>query len=537
MKVLTRYLLRAHIGPFLFALVALTGIILINTLAKELSSLAGKGLPFSVVVEFFILSLPANVALTMPMAVLVAVLYTFSTLASDNEITALRSSGVDLRRASLPLVFVAGLITLLMIWFNDRVLPAANFRWRVLMTDVAQTSPLLALQAQRLNPIQAADGSTRYYLQAREIESGSGWMDEVRIYDIGTGGMIRTITADSGRVAFNSARTDLFMTLYDGEVWEVDFAEAGGFQLVDFERQVMRMEGVGEEFQRSYGSEYRTDRDMTIGMMRARIDSLRVEIANLRGPEPMDAPPADVTEPESAGEVAVAPSEVDGPPEALNGDPGGGAQAAEGAIDAASTPVDLATGTASLEDGIAAAAGASLGIAADSPAAQGDALPETADARDSVAATASTEGQNATAARSGPERVSQARINTLEFQIREYRLEIQKKFTIAFATLVFVLLGIPVALRFPRGGIGMVSVVSLAIFGIYYVGLIGGEELSDRGYVPVTLAMWTTNIIFGTLGLIGFLRLGREQGSGRGSGWGDLPRWLRLRPRSRGADS
>src|SRR5690606_10845443 len=154
-----------------------------------------------------------------------------------------------------------------------------------------------------------------------------------------------------------------------------------------------------------------------------------------------------------------------------------------------------------LEDGIAAAAGASLGIAADSPAAQGDALPETADARDSVAATASTEGQNATAARSGPERVSQARINTLELQIREYRLEIQKKFTIAFATLVFVLLGIPVALRFPRGGIGMVTVVSLAIFGIYYVGLIGGEELSDRGYVPVTLAMWTTNIIFGTLGL------------------------------------
>jgi lipopolysaccharide export system permease protein len=79
MNLFTRYLLRAHIGPFFFAFVALTGVILINTLAKEMAGLAGKGLPVSVVLEFFILSLPANIALTMPMAVLVAVLYTFST--------------------------------------------------------------------------------------------------------------------------------------------------------------------------------------------------------------------------------------------------------------------------------------------------------------------------------------------------------------------------------------------------------------------------------------------------------------------------
>ena len=96
MNLFTRYLLRAHIGPFFFAFVALTGVILINTLAKELASLAGKGLPTIVVLEFFILSLPANIALTMPMAVLVAVLYAFSHLAADNEITAMRARGAVL---------------------------------------------------------------------------------------------------------------------------------------------------------------------------------------------------------------------------------------------------------------------------------------------------------------------------------------------------------------------------------------------------------------------------------------------------------
>jgi lipopolysaccharide export system permease protein len=75
----------------------------------------------------------------------------------------------------------------------------------------------------------------------------------------------------------------------------------------------------------------------------------------------------------------------------------------------------------------------------------------------------------------------------------------------------------------------MVIGVSLAIFGIYYVGLIGGETLGNRGLVPPVLAMWLTNIVFGALGVFGFLKLGHEQGSGRGSGWGDLPRWLRRR--------
>ena len=73
MKVLTRYLLRSHVAPFFFAFLALTGVVLINTLAQQLANLAGKGLSTRVFVEFFVLSLPANIALTLPMAVLVAV--------------------------------------------------------------------------------------------------------------------------------------------------------------------------------------------------------------------------------------------------------------------------------------------------------------------------------------------------------------------------------------------------------------------------------------------------------------------------------
>ena len=130
------------------------------------------------------------------------------------------------------------------------------------------------------------------------------------------------------------------------------------------------------------------------------------------------------------------------------------------------------------------------------------------------------------------DRYIEARARNIGYQIREFQVEMHKKFAIATATLVFVLIGVPIALRFPRGGIGMVIAISLTVFGFYYVGLIGGETLGDEGYVPAAVAMWATNFIVGLLGFVGFLRLGREQGTSRGSGWGELPRWLRM-PRLR----
>jgi len=281
MRVLTRYLLKAHIGPFLFAFVALTGVILINTLAKELANLAGKGLPLGVVAEFFVLSLPANIALTLPMAVLVAVLYTFSTLAAENEVTALRASGVDLRRAAMPLLVAGALIAGGMIWFSDQVLPAANYRWRMLMTDVAATRPLLALREQAINPIPTTDGITHYYLEAQRINASTGLMHNVAIYDVSDNMVTRTINADSGRMVMNSNQTDLLLTLFDGSVREIDFGEISSFQTVAFEQQIMRMEGVSDRLERSEESSFRTDRDMTLAMMRERIRALRRELAEL----------------------------------------------------------------------------------------------------------------------------------------------------------------------------------------------------------------------------------------------------------------
>lgn len=103
-----------------------------------------------------------------------------------------------------------------------------------------------------------------------------------------------------------------------------------------------------------------------------------------------------------------------------------------------------------------------------------------------------------------------------------YDVEIQKKFAISVACAIFVLLGAPVALRFPRGGVGLVIGVSFAVFGLYYVGLIAGEPLAQNGAVSSFWAMWVSNVVFLVVGLAMLARVGRAGSTSRG---GELGEW------------
>lgn len=90
------------------------------------------------------------------------------------------------------------------------------------------------------------------------------------------------------------------------------------------------------------------------------------------------------------------------------------------------------------------------------------------------------------------------------------------------ACISFVIIGIVLALRFPRGGIGLVIGGGLLIFSVHYVGLTAGESLADRGLVSPWVAMWSPNIVLTILGLLGLLRVSRESGSTRGGDFQEI---------------
>jgi len=125
--------------------------------------------------------------------------------------------------------------------------------------------------------------------------------------------------------------------------------------------------------------------------------------------------------------------------------------------------------------------------------------------------------------------VARARITDARSTVSRYEVEIQKKFALAAACIVFVLFGAPIALRFPRGGVGVVIVVSIVAFGLYYVCLIAGETLANKLIMNPFWAMWAANAIFTAAGLIFLLRVQHHGAGTRGADASEM--WDALRQR------
>ena len=106
------------------------------------------------------------------------------------------------------------------------------------------------------------------------------------------------------------------------------------------------------------------------------------------------------------------------------------------------------------------------------------------------------------------------RMDVEEKRQAQYLVEIHKKFSTSFACLIFVLIGAPLGIMARKGGIGTGILYSLAFFVIYWICLIGGENLADRLIVSPELAMWASNIIIGSFGIFITIAMVRDRFSG-----------------------
>ena len=148
--ILVRYVLKELIAPFLAALFGITFLFVVDFLVKILDNVLSKGLPASTVLEIFALNLAWMLSLSIPMAVLVASLMAFGRLSGDQEITACKAAGVSPLSLMRPVLIVSMLISVLMVVFNNWVLPEANHRSVELMNAVSRKKPHVFIDAGRL---------------------------------------------------------------------------------------------------------------------------------------------------------------------------------------------------------------------------------------------------------------------------------------------------------------------------------------------------------------------------------------------------
>ena len=402
----------------------ITFILFVNFLLRAIDRFLGKGLDLITILEYLFLNLAWILALSVPMAVLLATLMTFGRLSEDNEINAMRASGIGFLTIMRAPILFGAIITLLLIYFNNFILPEMNFKARLLSGDIYRKRPDMNIE-----PGIFLDNLPDYSMIIGG-KSKKGTMTDVRIFSKGSKEAQTSIHANSG--ILNTLEDAFLLTLYDGEIHELGQKDYTNYRRIIFDKHVINIPAKDLLLNRR-DSTNRSDREMTVPMIIKKINSYekRLNIVYKR----------------------------------LSGN-------FFRTIGDSILPSSIEQGKQIIENNL-------YKIREDTTLTKAQIIKK------------------------------EKRLKNLERQINnefnliksynksknKYGVEIHKKFSIPVACILFVLLGAPLGVMSKKGGFAVSTSLSFGFFLIYYVLLIGGEEMADRNILSPSIGMWSPNLI------------------------------------------
>ena len=150
-KTLFRYLIAEVIPPFFFGLLAFTFILLIGRLLKLIELVVTRGVPLLQIGKLFSLILPTFLELTVPMAFLLAILLGLGRMSNDQELLAMKASGVSPQQVLWPIALLAAIIALMTLALTMFARPAANFALKKELYNIAKSRVGTALREKVFN--------------------------------------------------------------------------------------------------------------------------------------------------------------------------------------------------------------------------------------------------------------------------------------------------------------------------------------------------------------------------------------------------
>jgi len=261
-RVLRNYILRLHLVPFLLGFGVVTFILVMDVIFDYLDLIVNRGVAVGIVAQLFLMSLGYIVALSTPCAVLVAALMTFGRLSQDNEITALRASGVNLASVLVGPLLAAGVLAVGLTLFNNHVLPETNHLFANLLIDIGRMRPTVRLQ----EGVFITD-FPGYDLLVKSVNGRTNEMRGVTIYQLNPGGPPTTILAKRGFLSYTPDGRTAVLELKDGEIHDIptDEGEGGGarkYRRMEFKTHVINIANAGGILERTVRNA-RSDREMS----------------------------------------------------------------------------------------------------------------------------------------------------------------------------------------------------------------------------------------------------------------------------------
>jgi len=236
MRILRNYILKECSVPFVMCLGVLTFVFLLGYLPQLANKVINQGVDLGSVTLAFLYNIPVLLGYTLPIAALATVILTFGRFSSDNEIIAIRASGISLRSLLAPLIAVGIILSLIMLILNDRVIPGAYENQRQILQQTGAKNPSAILEAGTF--IEAFNGNVIFVYKIDRNK-----MYNVRIWQPQPDGKpTRTISAQEGEFTTVPGQQKILLKLINGTSDEPDFNNPNNFYKLNFKTSFMTID-------------------------------------------------------------------------------------------------------------------------------------------------------------------------------------------------------------------------------------------------------------------------------------------------------
>ena len=440
MNTLNKYLFKQSLIPFVLSVGVITTVLFLQFLIRAVDRFLGKGLDALTIFEYLYLNLAWIIALSVPMSLLISSVMTFGRMAQQNEITALKSAGVNLYNIIKPALWFGTFVAIGLCIFNNFILPEMNYNARLLARDIYKKKPELSIE-----PGYFVDMIPQYTMIVKEMD-GKDFKD-VKIFSKNQESEQTTIYANEGSLSSNGNM--ITINLINGEIHEIDLSDYDYYRKIRFKTHQITI-SMDELMLNRTTESSRTDREMRVPQMINEIEKNKLLIAQIY--ERIDKVKAEIgiTDP-SANSLENIEKEVD---------------------KLKQSKVDTTVQDQLYSENVP--------------------IPNIENKQYILSLT-----NNARQFKN-----EFTLIENYEKTNNKFKVEIHKKFTLAIACILFTLVGAPLGILVRNGGMTIASGLSIAFFLIYYILLIWGEQLADRNLLNPGLGSWLPNIILFVSGMI-----------------------------------
>jgi len=209
LKILHKYLTRELLAAFAFSLVVFTFVLMAGNILPELLKLLSKRIPPLMLLQHFLLLIPYLLTFSIPMAMLTATLLVFGRFSADNELTAIRASGVSLWNLISPAVVTSILFVFGCLYINCHLAPYCRGLSRSLMLEVGLSDPTAMIE-----PGQVTRVFPGYVLYADSRVSNV--LHRINVYVLDEHERpTQNLRADRAEIVTDRAAKKLLLILYD----------------------------------------------------------------------------------------------------------------------------------------------------------------------------------------------------------------------------------------------------------------------------------------------------------------------------------